>query len=74
MSQKRGLTRRQMQYLNWIKKFMEENDNLSPSLEEIGKGMGTSVGAARGVVQALIKRRHLINNPKEQRSLAIPED
>ena len=70
---KLGITRRQAQYLEWIKTYIAQNDGESPSLQEIGAAMGTATSAARGVVDALVGRGHLIKGDKNSpRSIALP--
>lgn len=70
---KRGLTERQREYLVWITNYIQEHDFQSPSMEEIGRAMGTSTAAAQRIVQEIVNRGHLVTLKGAQRSLAIPQ-
>ncbi|HVC33442.1 MAG TPA: transcriptional repressor LexA [Chloroflexota bacterium] len=66
----RRLTERQRVALEFIARFIEEND-LSPSIQEIGQAMGTSATAALAHVVALEKKGFIHRNPHEWRSLQV---
>lgn len=70
---KRGLTKRQKEYLDWIRAYISENDGVSPSFEEIGVAMGTSISAAQRIVQEIVERGHLTSVKGSQRTLAVVE-
>ena len=70
---KRGLTERQREYLDYIRDYINTHDYQSPSLEEIGRAMGTSTSAAQRIVQEIVERGHLVALKGSQRSLAVPE-
>lgn len=71
---KMGLTKRQREYLDWIKDYIAMHDGQSPSYEEIGAGMDTTTSAAQRIAQELIERGHLVSMPGSQRSLALPQE
>lgn len=66
----RRLTERQRTALDFIARFIEEND-VSPSIQEIGHAMGTSATAALAHVVALEKKGYVRRNPHEWRSLEL---
>jgi repressor LexA len=67
----RRLTERQRAVLEFIAKFIEEND-VPPSLHEIGQGMGgISPTAALAHVVALEKKGYLRRTPHERRGLEV---
>lgn len=72
-SVKHGLTKRQREYLDWIKGYIDSHDGQSPSYEEIGAAMGTGIGPAQRIVQDIITRGHLTSLPGSPRSLALVE-
>ena len=67
---KQGLTKRQKEYLDFIRAFIAENEH-SPSFEEIGAGMNTSISAAHRIVQELVERGYVVASSGQQRSIAI---
>jgi repressor LexA len=67
----RRLTERQRAVLDFIARFIEEND-VPPSLSEIGQGMGgISPTAALAHVVALERKGHLRRFPHERRGLEV---
>src|SRR5579884_2868577 len=66
----RRLTERQREVLEFIAHFIEQND-VSPSIQEIGQAIGTSATAALAHVVALEKKGYLRRNPHEWRSLEL---
>jgi repressor LexA len=67
----RRLTERQRAVLDYITRFIEEND-VPPSLQEIGQGMGgISPTAAFAHVVALERKGYLRRNPHERRGLEV---
>lgn len=71
---KAGLTKRQKEHLDWIRDYIIKNDGMSPSYDEVGKAMGTSISAAQRVVSEIIKRGYLTNIKGSQRTLALVGD
>lgn len=70
----RRLTERQRAVLDFIVRFIEAHE-VSPSIQEIGRAMGTSATAALAHVVALDKKGYVRRNPREWRSLeVIPAD
>ncbi|MBC8329298.1 MAG: transcriptional repressor LexA [Planctomycetes bacterium] len=69
----RPLTRRQHQVLRAIQRSQEET-GLSPTLEELGKGLGVNRITAYGHVQALLQKGFLENlEPGASRGLDLTE-
>ncbi len=66
----RRLTKRQREVLDFIARFLAEND-VSPSIQEIGQAIGTSATAALAHVVALEKKGYIRRNPHEWRSLEL---
>ncbi len=66
----RRLTKRQREVLDFIARFIAEND-VSPSIQEIGQAIGTSATAALAHVVALEKKGYIHRNPHEWRSLEL---
>lgn len=67
----RRLTERQQSVLDFIARYVEEND-VAPSLQEIGAAMGAiSPTAALAHVVALEKKGHLRRTPRERRGLEV---
>jgi len=66
----RRLTERQRAVLEFVARYIEEND-VSPSIQEIGRAIGTSATAALAHVVALEKKGYLRRNPREWRSLEL---
>lgn len=66
----RRLTERQRVALDFITRFIGEH-GLSPSIQEIGRAMGTSATAALAHVVALEKKGYIRRNPHEWRSLQV---
>lgn len=72
--QKMGVTKRQKEYLDWIKTYISQNDGEAPSYEQISEAMGnTGVSSVHRIVQAIIARGHLVNIKGATRSLAVVE-
>lgn len=72
-TQKMGLTKRQREYLEWIKEYMATHAGEAPTYEEISIGMGTRGGSAQSAVSGLIKRGHLVQIKGSTRSIALAE-
>lgn len=70
---KMGLTRRQKEYLEWIKEYLATHDGEAPSYEEIATAMETGISSAQRIVSAIIERGHLANIKGSPRSLALVE-
>lgn len=66
----RRLTKRQREVLDFISRFIGENE-VSPSIQEIGQAIGTSATAALAHVVALEKKGYVRRNPHEWRSLEL---
>jgi repressor LexA len=67
----RRLTPRQRDVLTFIARFSEENE-VAPSLQEIGQALGgISATAALAHVAALERKGYLRRNPHERRSLEV---
>lgn len=66
----RRLTERQRAALDFITRYIAEHD-VAPSIQEIGRAMGTSATAALAHVVALEKKGYVRRNPHEWRSLEL---
>lgn len=67
------LTLQQSKTLDFIKEFIEQN-NYSPSLNEIAIGIGiSSRGVAHRYVNALLEKNYLYKRPNSQRGLELVE-
>jgi SOS-response transcriptional repressor LexA len=66
-----GLTKRQIETLDFIHRFIEEH-RWAPSYTEIMEGMHWKTKSiAHIVVESLVKRGYLINQPNRSRSIAV---
>lgn len=63
-------TTKQQQVLDFIKAYMDER-GYSPSLREIGQGIGVSVGTIQRFLNALEARQLLTRNANEARSIQL---
>ena len=68
----KDLTERQKEALSFISGFIEENGK-SPTLREIGSGLGVSHSAARDMVLALARKGRIERSSSKLRSLSLPE-
>lgn len=66
----KDITKRQMEALNWIKGFCNEN-GFSPTRSEIGKGLGINRNAAQDLTVALSKKGFIKTTDKLARSIVI---
>jgi len=55
---KQGLTEKQYEMLNWIRKFIQDN-GWSPSTEQIANAMEVSQSSAGDMINRIVERGHL---------------
>ena len=66
------MTPRQLQALRYIKKYLVDNDGVSPSYREISAGIGmNSASEARRVVDALERQNFITYIPHTARSIRL---
>lgn len=68
-----GITARQAQVFAFVRTAIEGN-GYSPSMVEIGDGMGMSSSNASAIVSRLVERGWLLRVPGYPRSLIVVED
>ena len=67
---RKGLTRRQADVLKFIQNFIDDN-GISPTLHEIGEGLGVGRVTAFGHIQQLLEKGWIRNEPHLSRSITL---